>query len=111
MYRTDDGGATWTESFRNTDPRAFYDCLTFFDTRHGLAMSDPVDGKFRILSTKDGGRSWAVLPNEGMPMRRWRARRASRRAGSAWSIQVRAMCGWRPEGPHARACCTPPTEG
>ncbi|GGQ46918.1 hypothetical protein GCM10010279_65660 [Streptomyces mutabilis] len=37
VYRTDDGGATWTESFRNTDPRAFYDCLTFFDRRHGLA--------------------------------------------------------------------------
>lgn len=67
VYRTDDGGATWTESFRNTDPRAFYDCLTFFDRRHGLAMSDPVDGTFRILSSGDGGRSWKVLPSKGMP--------------------------------------------
>ncbi|MGW1603368.1 helix-turn-helix domain-containing protein [Streptomyces eurythermus] len=31
VYRTDDGGTAWTESFRNTDPRAFYDCLAFFD--------------------------------------------------------------------------------
>jgi photosystem II stability/assembly factor-like uncharacterized protein len=30
-------------------------------------MSDPVDGKFRILSTRDAGRSWTVLPDEGMP--------------------------------------------
>jgi len=30
-------------------------------------MSDPVAGKFRILSTKDGGASWTVLPNSGMP--------------------------------------------
>lgn len=67
VLRTEDGGATWTETFRNPDPRAFYDCLTFFDTRRGLAMSDPVDGKFRILSTDDGGRSWQVLPSEGMP--------------------------------------------
>lgn len=67
VLRTEDGGATWTETFRNPDPRAFYDCLTFFDARHGLAMSDPVDGKFRILSTDDGGRSWRVLPNTGMP--------------------------------------------
>ncbi|MFJ3669896.1 WD40/YVTN/BNR-like repeat-containing protein [Streptomyces sp. NPDC090106] len=67
VYRTDDGGATWTESFRNTDPRAFYDCLTFLDRGHGLAMSDPVDGRFRILSTSDGGRSWKVLPSDGMP--------------------------------------------
>ncbi|MCT7357160.1 oxidoreductase [Streptomyces sp. 15-116A] len=61
VYRTDDGGRTWTESFRNTDARAF------FDHRHGLAMSDPVDGRFRILSTRDGGRSWTVLPDTGMP--------------------------------------------
>ncbi|MEV6578810.1 oxidoreductase [Streptomyces sp. NPDC051582] len=67
VLRTEDGGATWTETFRNPDPRAFYDCLTFFDSRHGLAMSDPVDGRFRILSTDDGGRNWAVLPSTGMP--------------------------------------------
>jgi photosystem II stability/assembly factor-like uncharacterized protein len=30
-------------------------------------MSDPIDGKFRILSTHDGGASWTVLPNAGMP--------------------------------------------
>ncbi len=67
VLRTEDGGVTWTETFRNPDPRAFYDCLTFFDARHGLAMSDPVDGKFRILSTDDGGRNWRVLPSAGMP--------------------------------------------
>lgn len=33
----------------------------------GLAMSDPVDGKYRILSTADGGRNWRVLPTRGMP--------------------------------------------
>ncbi|MEV7419766.1 oxidoreductase [Streptomyces sp. NPDC089919] len=67
LLRTEDGGTTWTESFRNTDARAFYDCLTFFDHRHGLAVSDPVDGRFRMLSTADGGRSWRVLPDAGMP--------------------------------------------
>ncbi|MFJ8587407.1 WD40/YVTN/BNR-like repeat-containing protein [Streptomyces sp. NPDC093595] len=67
ILRTEDGGATWTEAFRNTDPRAFYDCVTFLDRRHGLALSDPVDGKYRILSTRDGGRSWRVLPDAGMP--------------------------------------------
>ncbi|GAB2849269.1 hypothetical protein GCM10027074_15030 [Streptomyces deserti] len=31
------------------------------ETRHGLAMSDPGDGKFRILSTSDAGRSWRTV--------------------------------------------------
>jgi photosystem II stability/assembly factor-like uncharacterized protein len=26
-----------------------------------------VDGRFRMLSTRDGGRSWSVLPSAGMP--------------------------------------------
>ena len=68
IYRTTDGGATWTETFRNTDEAAFYNCMDFYPGgRHGSAVSDSVDGKFRIIGTDDGGRSWEVLPNAGMP--------------------------------------------
>ncbi|TCN40247.1 photosystem II stability/assembly factor-like uncharacterized protein [Kribbella orskensis] len=67
IFRTSDGGKTWAESFRNTDPNAFYDCLDFNDQRHGLALSDPVDGKFRIAETSDGGQSWQVQSTKGMP--------------------------------------------
>lgn len=68
IYRTTDGGATWKTTFVNDDPAAFYDCLAFYPGgRDGLALSDPVDGRFRILATRDGGRSWRVLPSDGMP--------------------------------------------
>jgi hypothetical protein len=68
IYRTTDGGATWDLAFVNDDPLAFYDCMAFYpDGRRGLALSDPVDGRFRILATRDSGRSWTVLPNAGMP--------------------------------------------
>jgi photosystem II stability/assembly factor-like uncharacterized protein len=70
IYRTDDGGQTWTQTFINTDPdpHLFYDCMAFSDPRHGLALSDPsADGKFRIMATHDGGRSWQVRSNAGMP--------------------------------------------
>ncbi|WP_154402851.1 WD40/YVTN/BNR-like repeat-containing protein [Nocardioides speluncae] len=68
IYRTVDGGRTWTETFRSAEPTAFYDCMAFFPGgKHGLAMSDPVDGKFRIIETHDFGRSWQIVPNDGMP--------------------------------------------
>jgi photosystem II stability/assembly factor-like uncharacterized protein len=64
---TDDGGASWTETFRNAEPAAFYDCMAFSSPRHGLAMSDPVDGRFRLVETSDGGRSWTIVDPAGMP--------------------------------------------
>ena len=67
IYRTVNGGKSWTETFRNTDATAFYDCFAFNDHKHGLALSDPVDGKFRIAATSDGGKSWKVQSNAGMP--------------------------------------------
>lgn len=68
IYRSTDGGASWTEAFRNTDEAAFYDCMAFYPGgRKGLAVSDPVDGKLRILSTSDRGKTWSVLPDAGMP--------------------------------------------
>ena len=57
VYVTSNGGATWTRTFTNDDPRAFYDCITFLDRELGLALSDPVDGRFRIAATEDGGLS------------------------------------------------------
>jgi photosystem II stability/assembly factor-like uncharacterized protein len=68
IYTTFDGGRNWRLAFINDDPAAFYDCMDFFDGgRRGLALSDPVGGKFRIAATFDSGRSWHVLPNRGMP--------------------------------------------
>jgi len=67
IYRTGNGGRTWTEGFRNRNKQAFYDCLGFWDRRHGLAMSDPVNGTFRILATNDGGKSWTKRKSAGMP--------------------------------------------
>jgi photosystem II stability/assembly factor-like uncharacterized protein len=68
IYVTSDGGQHWTLTFVNPDPNAFYDCMTFFDERRGLALSDPPDGnKFRILATEDGGLSWHVVDPAGMP--------------------------------------------
>lgn len=68
IYRTTDGGKSWDAAFVNDDPAAFYDCMAFYPGgRRGLAMSDPVDGKFRILATHDFGASWSVLPSDGMP--------------------------------------------
>jgi photosystem II stability/assembly factor-like uncharacterized protein len=67
IYKTADGGATWILQYTNRDPRGFLDALAFWDTEHGLALGDPVDGRFEILLTDDGGKEWRPIPPNGMP--------------------------------------------
>ena len=67
IFKTSDGGATWALQHTNPDPRGFLDALAFWDANHGLALGDPVDGKFVILATEDGGRTWTRIAPDGMP--------------------------------------------
>ena len=67
IYKTTDGGAHWSLSYQNRDPKGFLDAIAFFDADHGLALGDPVDARYAILATDDGGGSWAKVGPEGMP--------------------------------------------
>ena len=57
IYKTTDGGRTWALQFRNENPSAFFDAMAFWDRDHGIAMSDPVQGRFLVITTSDGGRT------------------------------------------------------
>jgi photosystem II stability/assembly factor-like uncharacterized protein len=65
--KTTDGGATWTPSYRNVEERVFLDATAFWDERHGIAQGDPVDGRFLVLTTDDGGKSWVRRDRTSMP--------------------------------------------
>ena len=54
IYKTADGGATWTLQFQNQDPDAFYDCFAFWTPNRGLTQSDAVNGRFPVLRTTNG---------------------------------------------------------
>ena len=67
IFKTTDAGAHWQTQFTNEDPGAFYDAMTFWDARRGLAISDSVDGSFVILTTRDGGATWTRVPARALP--------------------------------------------
>jgi photosystem II stability/assembly factor-like uncharacterized protein len=66
IYKTTDGGKSWALQY--TDKRAgfFLDSLACASRTHCFALSDPVDGRFVILTTTDG-QHWKELPRDGMP--------------------------------------------
>ena len=67
IYKTADAGKHWSRQFVNDDPKAFFDAMAFWDWRHGIAISDSVDGHFVIITTRDGGATWTRVPPDGLP--------------------------------------------
>lgn len=73
IYRTGDGGATWTRVYSAPDAETFLDCFSFWDRARGLAFGDSRDGEFVLLRTENGT-EWTRIdpavvpdahPNEG----------------------------------------------
>jgi photosystem II stability/assembly factor-like uncharacterized protein len=67
IYKTTDAGNTWNLQFRNDDPKAFLDAMSFWDANHGIAFGDSVDKQFYILTTSDGGRTWSRVSTTDLP--------------------------------------------
>jgi photosystem II stability/assembly factor-like uncharacterized protein len=67
IYRTVDGGATWKLTYSNRKPGVFFNTMAFADSSRGVAVSDPLDGRFLLILTADGGETWTALPWENRP--------------------------------------------
>ena len=66
IYKTVDGGATWTIEFQNELSGAFYDCFAFWTPNRGIAHSDSVNGVFPDLRTTNG-LTWQSIANNMPP--------------------------------------------
>jgi photosystem II stability/assembly factor-like uncharacterized protein len=66
IYKTEDGGHTWTQQFENQLVGAFYDCFAFWTATSGIAHSDSVNGVFPDLRTTDG-MTWQSIANNMPP--------------------------------------------
>jgi len=66
IFHTDDG-ARWSRQFTTSEKGVFLDALGFWDDDHGIALSDPVDGKLFVLVTDDGGKTWTRAQPEHAP--------------------------------------------
>ncbi|WP_261382327.1 WD40/YVTN/BNR-like repeat-containing protein [Mucilaginibacter achroorhodeus] len=58
ILKTADGGLTWTKHFEQRDTSYFLDAMDFKDPKHGFVLGDPINGKFLLLKTDDGGNNW-----------------------------------------------------
>jgi photosystem II stability/assembly factor-like uncharacterized protein len=67
IYKTTDAGVTWRLQFKNDDPKAFYDAMSFWDANHGIVIGDSIGGQFCIMTTENGGRTWVRVAANNLP--------------------------------------------
>jgi len=66
IFKTSDLGKTWKAQYTGKNKEFFLDALQCVDEKHCFALSDPVGGKFLLLSMEDG-EHWKEMPREHMP--------------------------------------------
>ena len=67
IYKTINGGQSWTMVYETRQSGVFFDSMDFANAQTGTVMSDPLNGKWFIIQTKDGGASWQQIPPDKLP--------------------------------------------
>ena len=67
IFKTEDGGESWTLQYVNLEPDGFLDCFGFWDRDHGLVYGDSVGGDLFLLATANGGTTWERVAGDVLP--------------------------------------------
>jgi len=68
ILRTIDGGSTWDIVFKDTSKGMFLDAMEFWNEQSGIVIGDPINGRFFIARTFDGGKNWTPIPYQNRPL-------------------------------------------
>ncbi|QHS56053.1 oxidoreductase [Mucilaginibacter sp. 14171R-50] len=69
ILKTTDGGTSWTIKYQKTDTAYFLDAMDFSDKQHGFVLGDPINNKFLLLQTLDGGETWSTVVNAPLALK------------------------------------------
>lgn len=67
IFTTHDGGRRWTQRYMREARGVFFDGMALWSAERGVAFSDPVDGSFLVVTTRDGGATWSEVPPANLP--------------------------------------------
>jgi photosystem II stability/assembly factor-like uncharacterized protein len=68
ILKTNDGGETWKVVYENKTKGMFLDAMEFWNEQSGIVIGDPIDGRFFITRSFDGGTTWQDIPFANRPV-------------------------------------------
>lgn len=67
ILKTNDAGESWKLVYENNTKGMFLDAMEFWNEQAGIVIGDPIDGRFFIARSFDGGSTWKEIPNDFKP--------------------------------------------
>ena len=67
LYRISKEDFSYKLVYQENHEKVFYDSMQFWNDKEGVAIGDPLEGSFSIITTRDGGNSWQKTPANQIP--------------------------------------------
>lgn len=68
ILKTMNRGIDWKPVYSNNTPGMFLDAMEFWNNESGIVVGDPINGRFFVARTFDGGNNWRALSGDKLPI-------------------------------------------
>ena len=67
LYKISKEDLSYELVYQENHEKVFYDSMQFWNDKEGIAIGDPIEGGFSVITTRDGGVSWQKTPSDRLP--------------------------------------------
>ena len=67
LYKISKEDLSYELVYQENHEKVFYDSMQFWNDKEGIAIGDPIEGGFSVITTQNGGVSWQKISSDRLP--------------------------------------------